>query len=436
MSDMEDDDYGFDYEDDDAGEDPDVDIENQYYNSKATCETNIKEGLEGLQQVVKMETTQGEWGFKALKRMTKIYFRQGQYGLMMDSYRKLLTYIKSAVTRTYSEKSLNNLLDLVGTGGSQDVLLEFYQVTLAALVEAKNERLWFKTQLKLGNLFFARGEYKQLEKLVGELHKSCQSEDGSDDQKKGTQLREIYALEIQFYSANNNTKKLKDLYGKAQNLKSAISHPRVMGEIQECGGKMYMQERSWDLARGAFGDAFKFYDECGDPRRILTLKYLVLANMLAQSEINPFDSQDTKPYKNDPEITAMTSLLSAYERNDIKEFEKILRNSKRTIMDDPFIASYISDLIFKIRTQVLIKMMAPYTRVRLSFLARELNITEAEVEHLLIPLILDNEIDARIDQRAGLLVLSPKPSRHFAAISAWAGQLSASHNTLQTAKAL
>ena len=30
------------------------------------------------------------------------------------------------------------------------------------------------------------------------------------------------------------------------------------------------------------------------------LKYLVLTTMLMGSDINPFDSQETKPYKNDP----------------------------------------------------------------------------------------------------------------------------------------
>jgi COP9 signalosome complex subunit 2 len=49
--------------------------------------------------------------------------------------------------------------------------------------------------------------------------------------------------------------------------------------------------------------------------------------MLMESEINPFDSQETKPYKNDPQIVAMTNLVNAYQRKEIKEVEKILRGS-------------------------------------------------------------------------------------------------------------
>ena len=55
------------------------------------------------------------------------------------------------------------------------------------------------------------------------------------------------------------------------------------------------------------------YDESGSPRRTTCLKYLVLANMLMKSGINPFDSQEAKPYKNDIEILAMTNLVSAYQ---------------------------------------------------------------------------------------------------------------------------
>ena len=41
--------------------------------------------------------------------------------------------------------------------------------------------------------------------------------------------------------------------------------------------------------------------------------FLVLANMLMKSGINPFDSQEAKPYKNDNEIVAMTNLVTAYQ---------------------------------------------------------------------------------------------------------------------------
>ena len=34
------------------------------------------------------------------------------------------------------------------------------------------------------------------------------------------------------------------------------------------------------------------------------------------------------PLSQDPEIQAMTSLVEAYQRNDIKEFEKVLKSNR------------------------------------------------------------------------------------------------------------
>jgi COP9 signalosome complex subunit 2 len=77
-------------------------------------------------------------------------------------------------------------------------------------------------------------------------------DDGSDDAKKGTQLLEVYALEIQMYTEQKDTKKLKELYHNALNVKSAIPHPRILGIIRECGGKMHMHERVWSEAATDF----------------------------------------------------------------------------------------------------------------------------------------------------------------------------------------
>ena len=97
------------------------------------------------------------------------------------------------------------------------------------------QRLWFKTNLKLCKIWFDMGEYGRMSKVLGgynvilqlslniyykiaynfstqilkELHKSCRKEDGSDDHKKGTQLLEVYAIEIQMYTETKNNKKLK-----------------------------------------------------------------------------------------------------------------------------------------------------------------------------------------------------------------------------------
>ena len=57
----------------------------------------------------------------------------------MEAYQQLLTYIKSAVTRNYSEKSINSILDHISTAVDMDFMENFYSTTLHALEESQNE---------------------------------------------------------------------------------------------------------------------------------------------------------------------------------------------------------------------------------------------------------------------------------------------------------
>lgn len=147
--------------------------------------------------------------------------------------------------------------------------------------------------------------------LICNWHSFWQTDDGEDDLKRGTQLLEIYALEIQMYTVQKKNKKLKTLYEQSLQIKSAIPNPLIMGVIRgqystfshsnsrflvlfwfwriifivgfffalECGGKMHLREGEFEKAHTDFFEAFKNYDKSGSARRTTCLKYLVLANM-------------------------------------------------------------------------------------------------------------------------------------------------------------
>ncbi|EPT03485.1 hypothetical protein FOMPIDRAFT_1028754 [Fomitopsis schrenkii] len=438
MQGSDDEDYNFDYSDDDQEDAAaSADVENMYYMAKSKKEASPEQALKEFRAIVDQEEEKGDWGFKALKQSTKILFLQlRRPSDALETYKELLTYTKSAVTRNYSEKTINGILDYVGGGkGGQvevNVLEKFYQATKKALEDAKNERLSAKTNLKLAKLWLDKREYSRLSKVLRDLHQATAGTNGEDIAQKGTQLLEIYALEIQMYNETKNYKKLKEIYNASNSVHSAIPHPRILGVIKECGGKMWMGERQWNRASEDFFESFKNYDEAGSPQRIQVLKYLVLANMLTGSEVNPFDSQETKPYKNDPQIKAMTDLVDAYQRREVHSAEKILRDNK-TIMDDPFIQSYIGELLRSLRTQYLIDLIKPYTRLELSFLATQLNVDKDEVEDLLIGLILEGKVEGKIDQVSMRLELTTKQSlekKRYDALDQWTNALESVHNAI------
>lgn len=113
------------------------------------------------------------------------------------------------------------------------------------------------------------------------------------------------------------------------------------------------------------------------------------------------------------------------------------------------------------RAQVLLKVITPYTRIRISFIAQELNITPAEVEQLLVALILDGQVgvfsnrksfhghptmsaahflphrvccqvDGHVDQLDQLLLLNEKSgdAKKYQAVDKWGRQLAQLQQTV------
>lgn len=301
------------------------------------------------------------------------------------------------------------MLDYIEKGADGEAAVhsmeKFYSLTLQSFQSTNNERLWLKTNIKLAKLLLDRQDYDAVATKLRELHKACQREDGEDDPSKGTYSLEIYALEIQMFSETRNNKKLKALYQRALKVKSAVPHPRVMGIIRECGGKMHMSEENWAEAQSDFFESFRNYDEAGSLQRIQVLKYLLLTTMLRKSTINPFDSQETKPYETDPRISAMTDLVNAYQRDDVHTYERVLQRNQ-DLLANPFIAENIDEVTRNMRTKGIVKLIAPYTRMKLDWIARQLKVPESEVQDIVGFLIVDGKIKGSVNQQEGVLEIT------------------------------
>lgn len=57
---------------------------------------------------------------------------------------------------------------------------------------------------------------------------------------------------------------------------------------------MYMSMGNWGQAYNEFYEGFRNYQEAGNPNAKVCLKYVVLANMLDLSDINPFAAREAK----------------------------------------------------------------------------------------------------------------------------------------------
>ena len=154
--------------------------------------------------------------------------------------------------------------------------------------------------------------------------------------------------------------------------------------------------------------------------------------MLMRSDINPFDSQETKPYKNDPRIAAMTDLVDAYQRDDIHRYETILQSNK-DVLEDSFIAENIDEVTRNMRMKAVLKLVTPYTRFTLDFIAKQLKISVTEVRDIVGFLICDKKLKGRIDQSRGMVeVESNVDAQRTDAMAQWASAVKSLWNTVLT----
>jgi len=249
---------------------------------------------------------------------------------------------------------------------------------------------------------------------------------------KGSELLEIFALELRMSAATGDQVKLKELFDKTKDLTAAVKDPRSQSIIRECWGQMFGDEGQWAKAKAEFFSAFINYDEIGNAEKAKQcLKYVVIAHMLSASDANPFDAREAKVYQNDKDIDAISQLRTAYEKCDVKGFSRALQEINKA--KDAFIAKHLHSMISDFQARSIISLIKSYRRIKIEHLAQQLNEDPIRIEEILVQLILDGSILGRIDQVRGILDLTQRSgggAKKYSALDVWANSLSTLTNNL------
>jgi COP9 signalosome complex subunit 2 len=265
-------------------------------------------------------------------------------------------------------------------------------------------RLWFTTATKLARIYIeSNNEYtQQIKDLLEKMASACKLPDGVTDDitGKGSQLLELYALEIQLLNqttSGENLNKVKNILVKCNQANSAVSNPRSMAIIREYAGKQFMDQKRFDDAYNELWESFKAYSDVGTPRARILLKYVVLANMFSLSKINPFDSREARAYQDDIEVAMMLQFRLAYEKRNVADIDSILSDQRFIEASDPFIQSHLECLLYTIKLELLENVCKAYQRVDLGKLGARIDVQRNELVRMVIKLVNDGRLNGLID---------------------------------------
>eukprot|EP00470_Lotharella_oceanica_P003913 CAMPEP_0170173294 /NCGR_PEP_ID=MMETSP0040_2-20121228/6565_1 /TAXON_ID=641309 /ORGANISM="Lotharella oceanica, Strain CCMP622" /LENGTH=283 /DNA_ID=CAMNT_0010414401 /DNA_START=87 /DNA_END=938 /DNA_ORIENTATION=+ len=216
---------------------------------------------------------------------------------------------------------------------------------------------------------------------------------------------------------------LQHVYNKTHRLKPNVMDPKNESVLKEIWGKKFGNEGHWEKAYSYFLLAFKSYQTIGNStsaKRCLT--YAVMTNMLCDTTENPFEQQEARVYKTDPQIQGMDNLRDAYEKCDVGRF----KGKVKSIKPDWYIKKHLNTMVRDFQERAICDMIKPYQRIRIEFLRTSLDIDTESVLDILIQLILDGKINGRINEVEGILdlrksetQLNPMDSAKYQAINKW-----------------
>lgn len=196
-------------------------VENKFYSAELTRreapDAALREFLDCI--AYEEEKTAALGSDEIVKRfdaLTHCVLLQSQFSMrdgMIKNYQKLLS-IAGRVSPLDLNASIRKILDCMenrsnihdlNDKSTLDMESEIYSMTLDYFSQQKGkERVWFIFAMRLCKTYLKRENIIECSKILDELHRSCQKEDGSDDSSKGRSLLQIYAIKIQIVTLQKN----------------------------------------------------------------------------------------------------------------------------------------------------------------------------------------------------------------------------------------
>ena len=296
----------------------------------------------------------------------------------------------------------------------------------------QEKRVFVKQTLeaRLVALYFEAGKLVESLELSAQLLKQLKK---TDDKLF---LVEVLLLESKAYHALSNLPKAKASLTSARTTANGIYvNPKTQAALDLQSGILYAaDEKDFKTAFSYFYEAFEAYDSgitsedfensiiklcdllgtrvkspstgsatSGSPtgRAVVSLKYMLLAKImlrLPEDVTSILTGKLALRYSGLRDIEAMKAIASASSKRSLADFQAALDTYREQLIDDPIIKSHLNSLYDQMLEQNLIRVVEPYSRVQVSYVAQLVNLPRDDVEKKLSQMILDKKISGILDQ--------------------------------------
>lgn len=267
---------------------------------------------------------------------------------------------------------------------------------------AKEERRTFLRQsleARLVALYFDTGMFAEALLLGSTLLKELKKLDDKN------LLVEVQLLESKTYHALSNLPKARAALTSARTTANAIyCPPKMQAALDLQSGILHAaDEKDFKTAYSYFYEAFEGFDSVESPKALTALKYMLLSKIMLNT---PDDVQQIVSGKlaikyAGRDIDAMKAVAQASHKRSLADFQVGVKNFKHELEDDVIVRAHLGTLYDNMLEQNLCRIIEPYSRVEVDYVAKTIKLPMAQVEKKLSQMILDAKFHGILDQGEG-----------------------------------
>lgn len=400
--------YEFEFEDDDGSDEggeykeelnDEEQLQNDYYQAKAFKDEDPAKSIQKLQLLVDSNQVKSDtiaWIYKSIKQIAKIHYYNHDFERCLHSLAQLKPLLLQMSDLNYLDESMNRVFNNYSNNKDNLFLLKLHEILLEFLEIIKNQRpsksynssdrLWIKINLNKFSILLDQRYFDQCFSIISSLNDKLAQ---VSDVTKNSYSLEVIASEIELLSMTGdfNIDRLTSLYQNSLNIVSPVTHPRIIGVIKQCGGKLEFYNKNFEESRSNFYESFKNFDESGSiVEKNQSFKYLILLSIITENEFNPFESQETQHYIQEPEFEPLIMILENFNDLNLHAFNTV---TQTLLVSDDKNDEFLQDDIFQqsveiinklIIEKILLNIFKSFSSVSFQFIQDHLKLADGEDE--------------------------------------------------------
>ncbi|KAF0989391.1 hypothetical protein HZS_4507, partial [Henneguya salminicola] len=182
-------------------------------------------------------------------------------------------------------------------------------------------------------------------------------------------------------------------------------------------GSIHCKETDYVTAYSYFYEAFEvfsfflplLFDKIENRNAIKALKYMLFCKIMVgrPDDVPTVLSGKLSLKYRSRELDAMKAVAIVFEKKNLNDMKDLLKEYEQELINDPVVKVHLKNLHDTLFENNLLMVIEPYSIVEISHIANLIKMNTSEVINRIARMILDNKLDATLDQGFGTLEVFP-----------------------------